>query len=488
MTKKENTYEQELRKLLTYDENIDEPVSLFGFDMTRMTNVARNMFPSEFEHMSDKLLRTLTQETLYCALERIAILTLSKARKELDYEGDNDRLVLQTKIRLKRRLRNLSYFKRKGMGEQLEKVADYITMLSLFLYFGAELRLNKMNNTPSLFGKLNHKEKLAGLVEELFPRAGFSHVKIFSDNKFVDRFLSYAQGINMELSTVRHRNNAIFTLNIINPSPDSIKKNNLWFIALSDSREELCRMLSACIAVDSENYIRLATAEFDIEMDMRKNDEEKKKKKTSELTEKSKLEKASQQCNDNQKVAEELINDAIADIEAKDKEIDELKSRSAAEYQKVREQLKKIHDLTIERDALAEEVKALRSQINAGEQFYGDSDGESLLQRISRCFYEGESTYEDANNMQEWMKIERDALALFSNVPEICTIIRRLRHERAERKSAESKRQSQGNRTITITNNHGPIITGDAVRKTKTIDGTTFTNPDAPKLITPQTE
>lgn len=376
MKRKSNAYERELRKLLLYDEDIAEPVSLYGRDVARM---ARNMLPSEFDHMSDNLLRTLTQETQYCALERIAILTMGKARMDMNYEYDSDWLVQQTKTRLKQRLRNLSYFKRKGMGEMLERVANHITSLSLFLFFGAELRLNDMNNSPSLFGKLNHKHTLCKLVSELFPSNGYRHVGIFDESEFVERFLSFAQWLNMELSKVNQRNNVIFTLNIINPSPDPIKKNKLWFIDLSDNSDELRRMLDACIAVNSENYIRLAIAEYDMEKDMRKKYEEEKNQ-GSELTEESKLEKALKQLNDTQKIAEDLINDAVADIEAKKKEIAELKSRSAAEYQKVREQLKKINDITNERNALAREVKALREQIDASEQFYGRSDNNTLLQ------------------------------------------------------------------------------------------------------------
>lgn len=460
MKRKNNAYEQELRKLLLYDEDIAEPVSLYGRDVARMAHVARNMLPSEFGHMSDYVLRTLTQETLYCALERIAILNVGKARMEMEYEGDSDWLVQNTKTRLKQRLRRLSYFKKKGAGKLVERVASHITLLSLFLFIGAALRLLGMNNSPTLFGKLNHKHTLAKLVYKLFPNKGYCYVDIFDESDFVERFLSFAQWLNMELSTLDPYNNVIFTLNIINPSPDSIKKNNLWLIDLSDSSDELRRMLDACIAVNSENYIRLAIAEYDMEKDMRKKYEEEKKQM---LAEESKLEKALKQLRDTQKIADELISEAAKEIAAKDREIAELKSRSYAEFMKVRAQLKELDDIKKERNALAQEVEALREQLDASEQFYGKSDEETLLQRIARCLGDYECTCEASNSMESLMKKEDAALALFCSVPEICTIIHHQRHERAARNSAESKEQVKGNRTVTITTNHGPIITGNAV-------------------------
>lgn len=461
MKRKSNAYERELRKLLLYDEDIAEPVSLYGRDVARMARVARNMLPSEFDHMSDNLLRILTQETQYCALERIAILTMGKARMDMNYEYDSDWLVQQTKTRLKQRLRNLSYFKRKGMGEMLERVANHITSLSLFLFFGAELRLNGMNNSPSLFGKLNHKHTLCKLVSELFPSNGYRNVGVFDESEFVERFLSFALWLNIEWP-MSNNNSVIFTLNIINPSLESIKTQKLWFLALSDSDEELRRMLSACIAVNSESYIQLALTEFGMEQNMLKKDEETKRLGSKRGYE-TKLEKRLKQLTDNQTAAEELINEALADIEAKNIEISQLKSRIDVQFLKIRQLMKNKNDLTMERDELSQEVEALREQLDASEQFYGKSGDETLLQRIARCLNDYECTCEASNNMADLMAKENEALALFSSVAEICTIINHQRSERAARKSAESKQQANGGQTITITNYHGSIITGDAV-------------------------
>lgn len=473
-------YEKELHKLIVCDEDPLLPVTAFGRDLKRTVHAMRGFNISEYGMVSDDILVALTIETYYCAVERVALITIGKARYSLEYQGDSDGLVQEMLQRLRERLDEQQLFRKWRRKRQYGKILDYavreVMRRSLFLYFGAEMRIRNMNNTPSLFGKLTYKGSLVRLTEALFPSRGYMAVGIYDAGSFVEQFLSFVQWLNMAYNS-SNGNNTIFTINIINPQPDTITRHKLWFLTLSDSGDELGRMLRMCIASNPELYVRLAVTEFSIEQECQEKEKEEKRKALMDEYY-LRLREEIRQLRNTNKDTELLFDEAINEIKKKEGELAELRSRTEVQFSEI----KRLLGLNAEQDNTIkhqeQEIAALRQCVDTSDDTHCYGTSQHTYGRITQCLLEQERI--NADNMARWLETEERLIAIFNDIPEITSFIRNRRLERSEEQ--RNQKAKSGDRTIHITNNHGPIVTGDAVKRIEGRDGTRFDNPETYRL------